>query len=346
MRTVAVPENFPLTAERCEAILERLSGLRIAVLGDFHLDVYWHADMRRAKLSRETPHFARPVVSERYDPGVGGVITANLYSLGVGAVYAVGACGDDWRGEVLRARLSEQGTLLDCFLVVSGRITPTYIKPIIHGYESMQEDPRLDFQDPNDLPEDQEVRMLSRLDSLLGQLNGLCVIDQIEDPTGGIVTARVRRYLASLGERLPRFPVLADSRSRIHLFRSVIIKVNRMEAARALGCGEARSKEELLDQGARLFERTGRPVFVSAGSDGMGCVGDRERYFVPAVPVEGPIDPVGAGDSASAALVGALASGASLGEAAAFANLTASVTVTKIGRTGVATPQEMLDRFL
>ena len=69
------------------------------------------------------------------------------------------------------------------------------------------------------------------------------------------------------------------------------------------------------------------------------------RGHVPAIPVEGPIDPVGAGDSASAGLVSALTCGAPLPEAAALANLVASVTVRKIGVTGTASPTEILASF-
>ena len=37
--------------------LEKLGKGRIGVIGDFCLDVYWHADMTKSELSRETPHF-------------------------------------------------------------------------------------------------------------------------------------------------------------------------------------------------------------------------------------------------------------------------------------------------
>lgn len=67
----------------------------------------------------------------------------------------------------------------------------------------------------------------------------------------------------------------------------------------------------------------------------------RECGSVPAVPVAGPIDPVGAGDSASAALISALACGADLCEAASFANVVASITVRRIGETGTASPGEV-----
>lgn len=30
---------------------------RIGIIGDFCVDIYWHADMRKSELSRETPHY-------------------------------------------------------------------------------------------------------------------------------------------------------------------------------------------------------------------------------------------------------------------------------------------------
>jgi sugar/nucleoside kinase (ribokinase family) len=66
---------------------------------------------------------------------------------------------------------------------------------------------------------------------------------------------------------------------------------------------------------------------------------------VPAYPVRGPIDPVGAGDSASAGILCALAAGAGLEAAAAFGNLTASITVQQIGTTGTATPEQVRRRW-
>lgn len=340
-----IPEGFPLDRHRTEEILSQLPSRRIAVLGDFHLDVYWHADMKRARLSRETPHFARPVFEERYDPGVGGVIAANLRALGVKRVFAVGACGDDWRGLVLRRRLEEMGVSLEAFRTIPGRITPTYIKPMIHGYESVQEDPRLDFEDPRDLAAEEEARLVADLRRLVPELEGIAVIDQIEGETGGIISPRVRDELAAIGQDLPRLPILADSRARIGQFRGVLVKVNRMELANALGRSLSPDRDRVFEQAAELSARTGRPVLVSLGPGGMCYATTAERGQVPAIPVSGPIDPVGAGDAASAGIVSALACGASLAEAAAFGNLVASVTVRKLGVTGTASPAEILAEF-
>ena len=58
--------------------------------------------------------------------------------------------------------------------------------------------------------------------------------------------------------------------------------------------------------------------------------------------LDGELDICGAGDTSLSAFSCALAAGASLTEAAAFAGLASSVTVKKIGVTGTASVDEIL----
>ncbi len=64
---------------------------------------------------------------------------------------------------------------------------------------------------------------------------------------------------------------------------------------------------------------------------------------VPGVRVDGPIDPTGAGDSATAGAVLALTAGATLAEAALIGNLVASITIQQLAVTGVARPDQLPD---
>jgi sugar/nucleoside kinase (ribokinase family) len=61
--------------------------------------------------------------------------------------------------------------------------------------------------------------------------------------------------------------------------------------------------------------------------------------------VTGPIDIVGAGDSATAGIVLTLLAGGTELEAATAANLVASITVQQLGTTGTASPAQVLARF-
>ena len=86
------------------------------------------------------------------------------------------------------------------------------------------------------------------------------------------------------------------------------------------------------------------PVCCTLGPRGM-LVTDPELTLVPGVRLEGPIDPTGAGDSATAGAVLALAAGASLPEAALVGNLVASITVQQMATTGTAQPEQLMPRL-
>ena len=135
-----------LSRERLAELLENMKGRRAVLLGDMCLDVYWFADMTRSTLSRETPHFPLPIVSERTSAGAGGNAAVNL-SLLCDNVTPVGVIGRDWRGICLSETLEACG-LNTSFLVRSDKvITNAYCKPMRRGYLGFDvEDPRLDFE--------------------------------------------------------------------------------------------------------------------------------------------------------------------------------------------------------
>ena len=74
-------------------------------------------------------------------------------------------------------------------------------------------------------------------------------------------------------------------------------------------------------------------------------VTDPETTVVPGVRLTGPTDPTGAGDSATAGAVLALAAGAALPEAALIGNLVASITVEQLATTGTARPEQLPQRL-
>jgi sugar/nucleoside kinase (ribokinase family) len=161
-----------------------------------------------------------------------------------------------------------------------------------------------------------------------------------------VVTNRLIEALAERAPRNPRVIFWADSRRRIRQFRRVIIKPNQFEA---VGCDhpapDARVELADLVQAVGLLRgRTEAPICVTCGPAGM-VVSDPQTTLVPGVRVEGPIDPTGAGDSATAGAVLALASGATLPEAALVGNLVASITVQQLATTGAARPAELLPRL-
>ena len=54
--------------------------------------------------------------------------------------------------------------------------------------------------------------------------------------------------------------------------------------------------DDVIQDAARtLYQRTGKAVFVTRGSQGMLVTAEQGQVLVPAVPVQGPLDICGAG---------------------------------------------------
>jgi bifunctional ADP-heptose synthase (sugar kinase/adenylyltransferase) len=336
-----------LTDASLNFILERIPRLTLGVVGDLFLDRYLDINPALTESSIETGLDAFQVVRVRSSPGAAGTVINNLSALGVKQVVVFSAIGDDGDGYELGKALDRLG-VVDRTSVLRdlGRRTPTYTKPMIHEPgRSPRELNRLDIKNHAPLPSEVEAQIVADLERAWPGLDGLLVVDQVDKRGYGVVTARVVKLLAELGESDPGKLILADSRERIGGFRAVWLKPNQSECLDAAE-GASRAVEACVRE---LAKRAGRPVFCTCGERGIFLVDPRpssaSEVWVPAYPVSGPIDIVGAGDSTSAAIACAAAGGALLEEAAAFGNLIASITIQQIGTTGTATPEQVRQRW-
>jgi rfaE bifunctional protein kinase chain/domain len=330
-----------------ERILRRTPGLTIGVLGDLFLDRYLDLDAALTEPSLETGLDAYQVFRVRACPGASGTVMNNLVALGVGRVCPVAVIGDDGEGYELRQALAALAAVDAAgILVAADRRTPTYTKPLLHEPGSPpRELNRLDVKNRRPLPREHEDRVLEALEQLWPRADALVVLDQVSEPDCGVVTARVRQRLAELAARDPDKFVLADSRERIGLFRATSLKPNRKECLEAV-FGANADPERLAEAVRLLAAQAGRSVFCTAGEKGiLVAQGPGEPSWVEGYPVAAPIDVVGAGDSTSAAIACAVASGAGLQAAAAFGNLVASITIQQIGTTGTASPAQVRQRW-
>ncbi len=333
--------------ERLVQLLDRFPEIRVLVVGDFFLDQYLVIDRRLSEVSLETGLEAYQVVEVRCSPGAAGTVASNLRALDVN-VAALGIMGDDGHGYELRRGLVERGVDVEPMLQLADRFTPTYTKPMLREADGREHEiQRLDIKNRVPLRAEVEATIIERLHRLVGQVHGVVIADQVQERNCGVITDRVRDELAALAAAHPHKVFIADSRQRIGLFRQVIIKPNRREAVRAIHPEVSGSADlSLIEKCAlELYRRNGRPVFVTLGAEGILLCHDRGLRRISAVPVEGPLDTVGAGDSVMAGLLASLCAGAQPEEAALVANLVASITIQQIGTTGTASRQQVLDRF-
>jgi len=333
--------------ERLAELIERFPQLRIAVIGDFFLDKYLDVDPALAEVSVETGKTAHQVTAIRHSPGAAGTVVCNLAALCAGSLHAVGLTGDDGPAYELRKDLAALGCDTDHLHCDAERLTPTYLKPRDQDDPTLAgEHQRYDTKNRTPTPEGLGRRIVASLDELLPRVDAVIIADQVEEADCGVITAFVRDALADRAKRHPNVVFWADSRRRIRQFRHVIIKPNQFEAVGKADPlpGDEVEPGELEDAVGRLRAETAAPVCVTRGAAGM-VVSDPQMTAVPGVPLEGPTDPTGAGDSATSAAVLALAAGAELPEAALIGNLVASITVQQLATTGTARPEQLPARL-
>ena len=342
-----------ISEARLKTILSQFQDQQILVVGDFYLDAYWYIDKTHSTLSLETPWHTNPVVEQRYSPGAAGTVTNNLKALGVESVYTLGVIGEDGFGRTLLNCLQTNGCLTDFMVQVPNWVTPTYLKPIHRGYEGVEtEGPRFDIENQASMAENVETTVIEALQACVPRVGGIIVGDQMPIENLGVITNHVREELCRLALVFPQKIFFVDSRTRIGAYRNVIIKPNRFEAQRAVQpewSGQDVDIEAAKQCAVTLARQTQNTVYITLGEDGILVYYNGKFTHVPGVPVDSEIDPVGAGDSVSAGLVATLCSLCTSQEDAAveaayLGNLVASITITKIGTTGTASPAEILER--
>lgn len=339
------------------------------MVGDFFLDRYYVIDPALAEPSLETGLTAHQVVAVRDSPGAAGTVVNNLVALGTGSILAFGMVGDDAHGHALRRLMEFQRVDCSNLLAVPDRMTPTYTKPMRLTDQGEVESERIDIVNRSPTPERHVSALLDRLENHAHAVDAIILLDQVTTADHGVITRRFRDSAAELARRTPGTLFYADSRAFLSEFRQVVVKANHHEASRALENDKAKPFEtapasphpapslvgdrvgkrtqtvdDLLEGGIALRARTHRDVFITRGDQGILVVTASEAFDAPGVRVDGPLDIVGAGDSATAGIVLALAAGASPDVAAHMANLIASITIQQIGTTGVARPDQVLDR--
>lgn len=333
-----------MSPDRFQEITGRYPELRIGVVGDFCLDRYLEIDPARREISIETGLPVHNVVRVRSQPGAAGTILNNLAALGVGVIQPVGFAGEDGEGHELRAALCRRpGVNLDHFQSTDRRRTFTYCKPLVmEPGKPPVELNRLDSKNWTPTPADLQACLVDATRSVAADADALVLMDQVDLPETGVVSARLLDGVAAMVRERPVLPILADSRRGLRGYPPVSFKMNRAELHALASCPEGAGLEELKRVAAALARKQNRPVFVTLSEEGiLGASPGGAVDHVSARPVRGPIDIVGAGDAVTANLAAALAAGAAVREALEIAMAAASLVIHQLGTTGTASVDEI-----
>jgi D-beta-D-heptose 7-phosphate kinase/D-beta-D-heptose 1-phosphate adenosyltransferase len=317
---------------KAKALLKRISGLRILVIGDVMLDHYIWGDATR--ISPEAPVPVIDIARDSWTAGGAANVAANI--AGLGARCAVlGFIGADPDGARLRSIIGEKG------VEVIG--TPGSAATIVKTRVMVQHQQlcRLDRESP---PSAYGVDA-AEIEKLLLKAIKACDAVILSDYAKGLLTDKLVSHVTRLARAEKKFIALDPKPKHQLSFSGLdLITPNKREALQLAGIEpEPGERFPAADVCARLHDRYGtRYVVVTLGEDGMllGASG-RVLKTIPTAARQ-IYDVSGAGDTALAALVLALSTGAALEEAAHFANAAAGVVVAKLG-TATVSPEELLE---
>ena len=326
--------------EQLLQILHDISAVKIAVLGDFCCDAYWFIDEAMSEISVETNQATRPVRQQRYSLGGAGNVTNNLAAIGLKEIRAFGVIGTDPFGAEMKKIMTATGIDPTNLLVQEEEwYTHTYAKPYIDDFELN----RVDFGNYNVLSKETADRLI---DSLIREIPEVDLVIINQQVPSGIHTEYFRKRLVEVIQKFPKKNFIVDSRNFNDYYDGAIRKMNDTEAARLCGLSKKPDEvvlySEVVASAKALYEKFGKPLFVTRGSKGSLTIDENGISEIPGLMILSKVDTVGAGDSYLAGAAGALAAGYSMQEAAQLGALVAGVTVQKLFQCGTATPEEIL----
>jgi D-glycero-beta-D-manno-heptose-7-phosphate kinase len=311
---------------RLLALVDAISGCRIAVIGDLIADEFIYGEI--ARVSREAPVLILNYDSTEVVPGGAGNAAGNVASLGGDALIA-GLVGRDEAGRRLLTTLKRHQVNTAHVLRPAGYATPTKTRILAGGVHSAkQQVVRIDRASA-DLKGDERIRKAFAAHAMRAVRGADGVI--VSDYGSGLITPALVNAIR--GERNRR-PVILDTRYELLRYRGITACTpNESEVEHALGI---RIGDDLrvLEKAGRTVLKTTRAaaVLVTRGSRGMALFEpDRPTRHIPIVGSDQIADVTGAGDTVIATLTLAVTAGATFEEAAHLANHAGGLAVMKRG---------------
>ncbi len=306
---------------RLHDIFSQIQNRFVAVIGDVMLDRYiWG---RVSRISPEAPVPVVDVSSESNHLGGASNVALNIKSLGAVPVL-FGVVGRDTNSHELKGIFAQENIITD--FLVEDTERPTTVKTrIIAGSQHVA---RIDYEDRQQISEDTTRRLIDRLENHIGSIHNIILQDYNKGVIGPSLIKQVIDLANSHG-----IPVLVDPKfNNFFEYKGVtVFKPNRNETEDALKL-RLTDESSFTSAAQTLRERLQcQHVLLTLGELGMLLLD--ENGGVTRVPTRARkvADVSGAGDTVIATLAVAMASGASLSEAAHIANFAGGLVCEEVG---------------
>ena len=311
--------------------LKKFNKINILIIGDMVADVYLKGNISR--VSREAPVLVLEHAGEKVVPGGAANVVHNVATLG-GQAFAVGLIGNDKAGSGLRDILNDKNVETTGLIVEENRPTITKTRIIAGGSATVsQQIVRIDQEMKSPILNQTEKSFINILKQVIDKIDAVV----LSDYGSGMLSDKIRSFIIESCQE-KNIKTIVDSRYDILKFEGVsFVKQNEAEAAKAVGF-ELTNEDAVVTAGKILLEKLqAEGIIISRGEQGMSLIQDNgEIHHIPVVDKSEVFDVSGAGDTAVAAFILAIASGAKPVEATKIANFAAGIAVRKLGTATVS----------
>ena len=320
----------PVDRARTEALVPRLAGLPVVIVGDLMLDHFIFG-----RVNRISPEAPVPVVEfdhEEFRVGGAGNVARNVRGLG-GSVELVALVGRDEHGTRVKDALRREGVGAAGVIADDSRPTTRKMRIVTSRNQQVA---RIDYESDREAGGNVEAALMAALDRVAASAKAIVISDYLK---GSITKPLVARAVGIARDL--RIPVLVDPKvPHLDYYAGItLLTPNNAEAEMATHT-RIRANAEAKAAARAIRERVGcKSVLITRGESGMWLLDDNGEGHLHAATRE-VADVTGAGDTVIATLALALAAGADLVEAATLANAAAGVTVSKFGPATVS-PEEL-----
>lgn len=315
-----------------EILRRKMPRKKVLVIGDVGMDRYTIGSVER--ISPEAPVPIVLVEDEQHKLGLAANVADNVQCLG-GIPLLVGIVGQD-RIALDFKKLLKMSRISTQYLIEDAHRRTVLKERVVSDRQQLL---RVDYETVGPVSKAIEALLLKRVKQLLPQAD--CVI--LEDYAKGLLSAELAEEIFSLALKAGKLVAVdPNMKTPLSFYRGASVLTPNTKEAEKLSGIAIQDNESLLAAGTAILEATNAAhVVITRGKDGM-AIFSNEDHTVTLIPTYARevYDVSGAGDTVISVLALAMASRASVVEAAILGNLAAGVEVGKRG-TATVTPDEV-----
>jgi rfaE bifunctional protein kinase chain/domain len=313
-------------------LFDRISKMKIAVIGDVMLDTYWWGNVER--ISPEAPVPVVAVSKREKRIGGAGNVALNIQALGA-SVALLSIFGDDQDGAELKELLQENNIDTRFILESKKRITTNKIRIISRNQHMM----RLDAETTEDINEYDEEKLNNQIQKYILSEKPDVVI--LEDYNKGILTKNIIAGTIAFCNQNNVITAVDPKRKNFFCYQNAtLFKPNLAEVFAGLNIlPEAVSEDLLSDIHSQLTAQLHHSIsLVTLSEKGIYYHHENDKNILPAYR-RNIADVSGAGDTVIAVAALIYAATKNIGLAAKMSNIAGGIVCEQVGTVAIQKEQ-------